>query len=529
MFRTAIVVAVFGLLLANAPPVSADPPQVSVVDVQRGDGVQVVFVGGRLEASQWWAPPAPVEYFQEAMEDIVAFFDETAGATANPLVVVFTNVHIGSADATPPGLIRIGLGTLNTPEDTRRVLAHEYYHVLQFGAAGGGLGWPGTPAWMFEGSAKRSELLYQGLAADERRDFLIKGAVDRGALCDGGDPYMVGALAIDWLTEQSGVDPLRFYSAIGPPPRYGTDAYTDRGTRWQGAFEETYGLHPDEFCTDFEVWRAEQERDIAASFTPHLADDVIEPVVEIVGRPSDTAHVLRAEVGLLQEHWLNRYGAAADYTVRIVEGDASRSIRGLPRSYAGSGSIGPCVSNSELAGLIVLNATCDWADPNHHMSVLRGFHHTMVIAHASRNIPSATYSLPIWFDWGFARYASHHYNITNGGHTQDREEALRSLRRVGSLRDASLDRSSDLRGAGFLAIEWLANHAGEHAVIDFYRALGEQARDPKNAARQERLGIELANAAAWQAAFETAFGMSVDDFYDQFEQYRRDSTAYAGG
>ena len=55
-------------------------------------------------------------------------------------------------------------------------------------------------------------------------------------------------------------------------------------------------------------------------------------------------------------------------------------------------------------------------------------------------------------------------------------------------------------GLAFLAVEWLADHAGEHAILEYYRVL--------------RSGKD------WQPAFETAFGISVDDFYEAFEKHR---------
>ena len=54
----------------------------------------------------------------------------------------------------------------------------------------------------------------------------------------------------------------------------------------------------------------------------------------------------------------------------------------------------------------------------------------------------------------------------------------------------------------FLAGEWLAKSAGEPARLDYYR--------------------QLPDSDGWEAAFETAFGMSVDDFHTEFEAHRAD-------
>ena len=55
---------------------------------------------------------------------------------------------------------------------------------------------------------------------------------------------------------------------------------------------------------------------------------------------------------------------------------------------------------------------------------------------------------------------------------------------------------------GFIAAEWLADHAGEEAFVEFYR---------------------LAHSASqWEDAFRLAFGIEVDDFYKAVEIYRHE-------
>jgi hypothetical protein len=61
------------------------------------------------------------------------------------------------------------------------------------------------------------------------------------------------------------------------------------------------------------------------------------------------------------------------------------------------------------------------------------------------------------------------------------------------------------RALGFLAVEWLAAHAGDPAVFDCYRRL------PDARSRGE--------------AFEGAFGLTFEEFYEQFEAYRATLTA----
>ena len=115
---------------------------------------------------------------------------------------------------------------------------------------------------------------------------------------------------------------------------------------------------------------------------------------------------------------------------------------------------------------------------------------------------------PYWLERGISAYASHHYEALAGRRTPrtvDHAAALRSTRTLGPLRDLHAwldvrDHHSEVRRLGFLAAEWLADHAGETALLDFYR--------------------ERHVSPSWQAAFEAAFGLTPDAFYAEFERYR---------
>ena len=80
--------------------------------------------------------------------------------------------------------------------------------------------------------------------------------------------------------------------------------------------------------------------------------------------------------------------------------------------------------------------------------------------------------------------------------------ALATLRQVARLRWRSFEESSysspPYYVVGFLAVDWLAERAGPKALLEFFR-LGQH-----------------------RAAFETAFGISVDAFGDSFERHRRE-------
>ena len=116
---------------------------------------------------------------------------------------------------------------------------------------------------------------------------------------------------------------------------------------------------------------------------------------------------------------------------------------------------------------------------------------------------------PWWLRFATKSYTEHAYEATAGSVTfediRDRQVAL-AKRVTPSL--ASLELWDDADGVGywearaltFLAGEWLAEHAGEPTLFEYYR--------------------QLASSANWQDAFEASFGMTADAFYEDFEAHR---------
>ena len=118
-------------------------------------------------------------------------------------------------------------------------------------------------------------------------------------------------------------------------------------------------------------------------------------------------------------------------------------------------------------------------------------------------------SLPEWLDAG-----SELYVLAQARHALGSEDALRyrdgqvvgATQTAVPLRDLEQGENPSevtglaARGLGFLAVEWLADHAGEPAIFEFFR--------------------RLPSSADWASAFERAFAVSTDDFFDAFEEYR---------
>ena len=118
-------------------------------------------------------------------------------------------------------------------------------------------------------------------------------------------------------------------------------------------------------------------------------------------------------------------------------------------------------------------------------------------------------SLPEWLDAG-----SELYVLAQARHAPGSEDALRyrdgqvvgaaetavPLRELERGANPSEVTSRAVRGLSFLAVEWLAEHAGEPAIFEFFR--------------------RLPSSADWESAFERAFAISVEDFVGAFEEYR---------
>ncbi len=113
-----------------------------------------------------------------------------------------------------------------------------------------------------------------------------------------------------------------------------------------------------------------------------------------------------------------------------------------------------------------------------------------------------------WLDWlveGSAVYASALVSEARGRISLDvRREGLRLIwaelaqsfpRKPAEIVDPA-QTSLFVYQVGFLATDWLAERAGPEAVLNFFRFGGHP------------------------AAFETAFGLALDDFYAAFEEYR---------
>lgn len=127
-------------------------------------------------------------------------------------------------------------------------MAHEYVHALQEQ-----LGGVGGPLWISEGMAWYLDSVYRQ-ASDapdffKTRDYLwwqARAATDSLRSMERENWHWgIGYLAVERLVERSGEAALfDFYRNLAT------------ASTWQEAFQDTFGLAPDDFYEDFAAWRA---------------------------------------------------------------------------------------------------------------------------------------------------------------------------------------------------------------------------------------------------------------------------------
>jgi hypothetical protein len=118
---------------------------------------------------------------------------------------------------------------------------------------------------------------------------------------------------------------------------------------------------------------------------------------------------------------------------------------------------------------------------------------------------------PIWLIEGAADYlsawvvASEHiaeYDALRANRLQSAKRIRLPLRMIESRQGAHDAGGGSEYTMGFLGTEFLArNYGGEQNVLKFYKA--------------------TATATTWTDAFKLTFGVTTDEFYDAFEEYRQ--------
>lgn len=150
------------------------------------------------------------------------------------------------------------------------------------------------------------------------------------------------------------------------------------------------------------------------------------------------------------------------------------------------------------------------------MTLLHEYFHVMQFWLAKRRVSA---SGPVWLSEGAAMTQGLKASASIGLTNLDQERAERTLQTRGivhSLRAFETMESIEAIDSnipyslGFRAVEFLvSNYGGDGALRNFWDAQGK--------------------GATWQTAFQSSFGIALNDFYSKFEEYRRaDFPPYCG-
>ena len=294
----------------------------------------------------------------------------------------------------------------------------------------------------------------------------------------------LGFLAADWLAQRVGGERALFeYYRLLPT-----------SDSWREAFTKAFRIGVEEFYAAFEEYRGE-----IVSPLPHLADDRDEPILVLVGEVSpEAAEPYRTQLRVLQALFSDRFRTdPADYTLYVAadsELAAAEYARALGRELeyfsCGQGRTG--VLFIQVAGCSIS------PDP------IVELHHDVVVRQlVSPAHPGSSQLGPSWLQYATRSYTGSTYLAVTGVGTV---EEIRSRLRIMAARTehplpSAFQQVDDAAQAlGFLAADWLAQRAGEPALFEYYRL--------------------LPSSDSWQDAFEGAFGITIDDFYDEFAKYR---------
>jgi len=463
-----------------------------------GDAIWVEVSG----EAYWWVPGTDRPRFEfdteveaeerEAMtrsvEEVMDLFDEHFGVvTTDFLVSVSAERGCGFA----PGRIRVW-------SSSTTCLGETYFGVLQWHLAEGA---NRGPAWLVAGSRKFADAVYRELLRAEgnedtgyarTRQFAVFHSLGVTSLDEPSSraPYL-GFLAAEWLADHAGHSALTDYFRRLPS-----------SPGWESAFEGAFGISIDDFYTTFEAYRAE-----VAPRVPHLNDDVVRPVIEFLGDvPEETRAAIQAELDSVTMFFTDDLGAEpVDYSLYVAkDSDAARAtydrinIFGWPPELM-------CIQMHVLdcrfsldyqdhiqAQVLRLLLNKEHGDPLYWITYSRPYLESRFLR-ATGQLTAANYA-------GVLRQQARtveQFSVPLH-HLQSREGWVAAeIRKREAL--------------AFLALDWLGRHAGDDALIEYYRLLP--------------IGYPSAywyepNAGSWQAAFEQAFGLTIEDFYEAFAAYR---------
>ncbi len=461
---------------------------------------------------------------RRALTNVIGFFAERYGIEP-PDFTLSSDEDSPSAVTTHfrgnPPASRVELSLLEIEDDIvedelESTLAHEYYHVLQHNLAR----YPYPPSWMTEGAATYASAVYEVSLLDrdgsairlnwtqraERFGRALKALEDETAPgYNNQATYPLGALAVDWLVghvtlgdRSSSPLPqpmaarergehasyLEYYRLLASP-----------GT-WTEAFETAFRINPADFYPEFERYREALAGPVVvfAGDLPETARATFEALA------TDTYAFFIESLGV-RPFTIASYIAADEESGRLAE---EALIRGGVLQSA------PSACSYGLIGRAVFHeVTCEQSLT--HRDYFRRY---LEVLNARVAIG------PQWLLSGIHVYLETSYTIGAGlaeydSELQSRTDLARGnptpLSQLTDVDSWLAADASERRALAFVAIDRVLDQAGTGALKEYVRLL------PRG---QPDWPEYEPGAGSWQAAFEQAFGLTIDAFYEQFAEYR---------
>ena len=502
-----------------------------VQELNHGDALLVELSSG----GRWWqsgAAPPPVvflgEFTDERQAEIGGWADSAQAVYAERWAVQAPmTTYVGDLESITPTYRQIRGG--DPPNRFcggyrnkifflwgcihEAAVAHDYFHAIQDHLAG--LAYYSVPRWLIEGTAEYAEAVHAALKSPERTVLDHLDAEERRIAAQLGHypvptlpeisaftdfhaqptGYRIGFAAARWLVDYSSEESMiAFFRAIAG----------DAG--WEDAFESTFAIAVDDFYEEFDAYLAE-----LAPPLPHLTDESDEPALVFMGAVAPaTEEAVRKEFDRVRTFFGEQLGAGPlEYTIFAAFEPESVAAAHL-RAFGEEPPDEFCDRSSNAFVVVVINLGCHTDEPRkldamHFGNVRR----TLAPSESlPRMPPGFLLHGPFWLDASAATYVTYMYRSAAGleGAEEIRDRAVASIIPIATPLSGVAARpelGQDYRGAtglGFLALEFLAEWAGDEALFDYYR--------------------RLPDSASWDEAFEGAFGIAVDDFYEAFEEHR---------
>ena len=319
---------------------------------------------------------------------------------------------------------------------------------------------------------------------------------ERGALPDEAAEAL-SFLAGDWLVARAGEAAIFEYYRL-----------LESADSWEDAFATAFGIGVQEFYTAFAASRGRLP--VARTARPDEGAGRNEPTLVLLGAVSpEIAQHYRRQIRALQDLFRDRFGTElADYTLYLAADEESAATTYM-RLVGGDRPDSLCGRGDDETVVFMIVGCAVYPDP-----VIRLHHHATVLrlapwASSSPAQPGVWSRGPTWLQYATWSYADYAYEASRPAWnlaTLRRQAALLAGEISISLREMEeVGTTLQLRRVvkwafEFLAADWLAQRAGEPALFEYYRL--------------------LPTVDTWEEAFEGAFGIGVEEFYEEFEEYR---------